>query len=50
MKRNTTSYYTDEANTSAGYSRTQNVLKTHKVLSSNLSLLPQIITQHLNLQ
>ena len=50
MRRNITSYYTDEANTNAGYSRTQNVLKTHKVLSNYLSLLPQIMTQRLNLQ
>ena len=49
MKRNITSYYADEANTNAEYGRIRKVLKTHKVLSSYLSLLPQIMTQHLNL-
>ena len=40
MKRNITSYYANETKTNTEYGRT-------KILSSNLSLLPQIMTQHL---
>ena len=42
MKRNITSYYANETKTNAECGRTQ-------VLSSNLSLLPQIMTRHLAL-